>query len=211
MIMPAHLTTVLPPAMNHVFVDFENVHRVDASVVGAKSSNFTFLLGARQTNLDVDLVERLMEHAASVQLVRLTTSGRNGLDFALAYYVGRAVMTDPTGYFHIVSKDKGFEPLIEHLRSRHIRAHRHDDFSSLTFGGPAKSPAALPEDLFTRVLEHLRKNTTNRPKRLKTLTSHLLAVAGKTATSVDVTALIERLRKAGHVSIGEKDAVTYSV
>jgi hypothetical protein len=195
--------------MNHVFVDFENVHEVDPSVIGARSVSLTLLLGARQTKLDAALVEKLMEHAATVQLVRLTSSGKNALDFTLAYYVGRAVMTDPNGCFHIVSKDTGFEPLIEHLRSRHIQAHRHDDFTTLTFSGPAKPPSAPPEDLWTRVLERLGKNVTNRPKRKKALVSHLLAFLGKAVTEADVVNLIEKLRKAGRLSIGDKDAVTY--
>lgn len=197
--------------MNHVFVDFENVHQVDRSVIGSKSVCFTLLLGARQTKLDVALVEKLMEHAASVQLVRLTSSGRNALDFTLAYYLGRAVLSDPSGYFHIVSKDTGYDPLIAHLRSRHIHAHRHDDFTTLTFSGLQKPSSAQSEDLFTRVLEHLRKNTTNRPKRKKTLVSHLLALAGKTATEGDVLKLVESLREAGHLSLGDKDAVSYHV
>ena len=95
----------------------------------AGNQGFTLLLGAGQTRLDAALVETLMEDAATVQLVRLTSFGKNALDFALAYYVGRAVMANPTGWFHIVSKDTGFDPLIEHLRSRHIHAQRHDDFT----------------------------------------------------------------------------------
>jgi hypothetical protein len=82
--------------MNHVFVDYENVHEVAPALIGAKSVSLTLLLGARQTKLDAALVEKLMENAASVQLVRLNTSGRNALDLALAYYVGRAVVADPT-------------------------------------------------------------------------------------------------------------------
>jgi hypothetical protein len=121
-------------------------------------------LGARHTRLDVALVEKLMEHAASVQLVRLTSSGRNALDFALSYYLGRAVLSDPTAYFHVVSRDKGFDPLIEHLRSRHIHAHRHDDFTTLTFSDPTKVATAPPDDLLPRVLEYLKTKTTNRPK-----------------------------------------------
>ena len=206
--MSAH-PTPLPPPLNHVFVDFENVHEVDPALIGAKSVSLTLLLGARQTRLDAALIEKLMEHAASVQLVRLTTSGKNALDFALAYYVGRAVMADPTGSFHIVSKDTGFDPLIEHLRSRHIHAQRHGDFTTLVFSGPAKPPSAPPEDLMPRVLEHLSKHVNNRPKRKKTLVSHLLAFSGNAVTEADVVALVETLRKAGRLSIGEKDAVTY--
>ena len=195
--------------MNHVFVDFENVHQVDLSVIGTKGVDFTLMLGARQTKLDAALVEKLMEHAASVHLVRLTSSGRNALDFALAYYLGRAAMADPNGSFHIVSKDTGFDPLIDHLRSRSIRADRHADYAGLTFAGPPKPVSAPPEDLLTRVVGHLRKNATNRPKRKKTLVSHLLGVCGKTATEADVMKVIEGLRSAGHITIGDRDAVTY--
>jgi hypothetical protein len=166
------------------------------------------LLGARQTRLEVDLVEKLIKYAASVQLVRLTTSGQNALDFTLAYYLGRAVITDPTGHFHVVSKDTGFEPLIEHLRSRHVQAHRHNDFTTLPSSTPAKPLSAGPEDLLPRVLEHLRKNSNNRPKKKKKLVSNLLASFAKT-TEMDVLTLIERLCKAGHLSFGDKDAVKY--
>jgi hypothetical protein len=55
-----------PPPLHHVFVDFENIHHVDVSVIGARSVNFTILLGANQTRLDVGLVEKLLAHAASV-------------------------------------------------------------------------------------------------------------------------------------------------
>ena len=221
--MPAIVTSDLPRPMNHVFVDFENVRHVDFSLIGAKAVSFTLLLGARNTKLDVPLVEKLMEHAASVQLVRQTSSGRNALDFALSYYLGRAVLADPTAYFHVVSGDKGFDPLIEHLRSRHVHARRHDDFTTLTFSGPVKAPVAPnvptaakaptvpPEDLMTRVLEQLRRNIANRPKRKSTLISHLRAFAGKTATEADAVKLVEALREAGHISFSEKDAVTYHV
>ena len=202
---PAHL----PLPLNHVFVDFENVHEVDLAVFGTKSVPFTLLLGAHQTRLDAALVEKLLEHAATVQLVRLTSCGKNALDFALAYYVGRAVMADPTGFFHIVSKDTGFDPLVEHLRSRHIRARRHDDFTALTFSGPVKPPLAPPEDLLTRAQEHLRKLVTNRPKRKQTLVRHLLAFSGNGVTEADVLNLVESLCRAGHLTVGEKDAVTY--
>lgn len=227
-----HSITELAPPVNHVFVDFENVHRIDASVIGSKTVSFTLLLGAQQTKLDADLVEKLMEHATSVQLIRLTSSGKNALDFTLAYYVGRAVIANPTAYIHIVSKDTGYDPLVEHLRSRHIHAHRHDSFGTLTFSGTAKvatvafkgeavaptagtvTPRAVTapkETPMTRVLERLRKNVTNRPKKKKTLLSHLRSTLGKDATEEEAAELIETLRRSGHISIGDKDVVTYKV
>ncbi len=184
------IATDLPPPVNHVFVDYENVHTIDLTVIGSKAVSFTLLLGARQTKLDAALVEKLLQHASSIQLVRLTSSGKNALDFALAYYVGRAVAADPTGYFHIISKDGGYDALIEHLKSKHIRIRRHNDFASLTFSIPAKpvpapTSAATPKqkaspkpkvqspavadanNLEKQILEHLRKPSTTRPRTQK--------------------------------------------
>lgn len=202
--------------MNHVFVDFENQPKIDSALIGTKAVSFTLLLGAKQTKLDAALVEKMMEHAAAVELIRLTSGGKNALDFALAYYVGRKALTDPTAYFHIISKDKGFDPLIEHLRSRHIHARRHDSFATLTFSGTAKAaiveakaePARAEEPL-NRVLELLRKNDAKLPKKKKPLLSYLRSQLGKGATETEATKVLEKLRKDGHVSIGDKDAVTY--
>jgi len=87
--MTADLVTDLPQPVNHVFVDFENVHKIDLTVIGKKAVSFILLVGPRQTKISVDLVEKLFEHAVSVQLVRLASPGRNAMDFALAYYLGR--------------------------------------------------------------------------------------------------------------------------
>jgi hypothetical protein len=222
-------TTDLPAPANHVFVDFENVQDVDPAVIGNKTVRFTLLVGPRQTKLAVSLVEKLLEHAASVQLVRLASGGRNALDFVLAYYVGRAVAADPAGSFHIVSKDRGYDPLIEHLQSKHIRARRYNSFATLTLAGPAGLPAratlavapkpksrsksgtrpSIPDERTTRVLEHLRKPTTNRPKKTQKLISFLVAYLGRKITEAEALNLVENLRQAGHLAIGEKGAITY--
>lgn len=52
------------------------------------------------------------------------------------------MLADPTAYFHIVSKDGGFDPLIEHLRARHIQVHRHVSCADLTFSWPGKKAPA---------------------------------------------------------------------
>jgi hypothetical protein len=221
--------TELQSPVNHVFVDFENVHEIAPGIIGSKAVSFTLLLGSRQTKLEASLVEKLLEHAASVQLVRLTSPGKNALDFALAYYLGRAVAADPTGSFHIVSKDAGYDPLIEHLRSRHIRARRHDNFATLTFAetvklpirtplatAPRQKPQAKPEvqlplleERATQVLEHLRKASTNRPRNRKKLVSFISAHLGQNTTEAEASNHIESLRLARQLDIDEKGAVSY--
>lgn len=229
----------LHPLMNHVFVDFENVHQIDLSVIGDKSVSFMLLVGASQSKLDVALVEKLMERAASVQLVRLTSSGRNALDFALSYYVGRAAVSDPAGYFHIISKDTGFNPLVEHLRSRNIRARRHDDFASLSFSTPSKTLAGPPKVALSppkpvpaqkpavtkpakasasplkpklSLAEALEKRLRESPRtrpRSKKKLIHFAQQLGHKATEAEAGAAIEKLRKDAHLEIDAKSAATY--
>lgn len=203
---------------------------VDLTILGSKAANFTLLLGPRQTKLDVALVEKLLAHAASVQLVRLASGGRNALDFTLVYYVGRAVAADPAGYFHIISKDTGYDPLIEHLQSRNIHAQRHNNFTTLPFAAPAgqptfntpaatkpksapksKAPVFSLDERETQVLEHLRKTTTTRPRKENKLLSFLIAYLGHKITETEAMNIVKNLSRTGHLTIGEKGAVTYNV
>lgn len=202
----------LPPAakpINYVFVDFENVHELDLSIIGEKEVVFTLLVGACQKKLDVDLVEKLLECSASVKLIRLTSMGKNALDFALSYYAGRASAADPAGYIHIVSKDAGFNPLIEHLGSKGIKARRHDTFAELSFCLPAKFREPVVDDPFEKVLAHFRKNVTNRPKKKKTLLSHLSTQFANRLGESGISTLIDRLTGKGYLVIDNKEVVTY--
>lgn len=218
-----------PSPVNHVFVDYENVQTVDPTIIGSKTVHVTLLLGPQKAKLDATVVERLLEHVPTVQMIRLTSSGRNALDFALAYYLGRAAQADPYGSFHVVSKDKGYDALLEHLRSKQIQAHRHNDFKTLTFSVPAKPATSVPRTtkparatakpskpptvalpaLDARVWEYLRKPTTNRPRTKAKLTSHLVThLANKVAQS-EVLKLITRFAQSGKLIIDEKEKITY--
>lgn len=220
--------------ISHIFVDFENVHHVDAALFNSGSPvHLTLLVGAKQTKIETGLVEKLLAHASSVHWVRLASSGKNALDFTLAYYVGRAATLHPLAHFHIISKDTGFDPLIAHLQTLQIHIQRHNDYAALT-GNPApaskttrtpKSPPASPrsprtrstrantvaKDPYAHVLEHLRQHPRNRPKQEKSLAPHLRSVCGKGTTDAGVQALLTRLIKDRHITITEKGAITYSL
>jgi hypothetical protein len=221
-------TNDLPPPVNYIFVDYENINDVDPAIIGDRTVHVTFLLGAKKTRFDVTVVEKLVRHAATVELIRLTSPGRNALDFALAYYLGRAVLSDPRGCFHIVSKDKGYDPLIEHLRSRHIFARRHENFTTLrsgsavrssVAGSPATTPAAKAaaqprtpsslETLAQQAWEHLRKPTTNRPRTRNKLISHLISHLGKKITETEVSHLVEKLIQTNRLTCDDRERISY--
>jgi hypothetical protein len=218
---------------NHVFVDFENVHSVDLAIFAIEAFQFTLLLGAKQKQLKVELVSELLKHAAAVRLIRLESSGKNALDFSLAFYLGQAVVGDPTGSFHIISKDKGFDPLIEHLRAKQIMAQRHDDFTSLGFLTPAagiiKAPEPAPvsaekihqgatrppkttNDRWSELVGHLESYGPNRPSsKIKLVRDVVSYFAKQGITAAEAKGLINQLRQRGLIAIDGKGAVTYNL
>ena len=215
---------------NHVLVDFENVCKIDPTIFKNKNVTLTLLLGAGQTKLEVALVEQLLLHATSVRLVSLTSRGKNALDFTLAYYLGQAVVADPTGCFHVVSKDTGFDPLVEHLQSKNRSVLRHDDFGTLSFTPllksttvaqpvtsatpkpppKAKTAGPRPDGLAEQALAHLRKTPpATRPKSRKTLIRFLVTHLGSSATEPEAESLIENLSHAGYFAVDTKGTVNY--
>jgi hypothetical protein len=214
--MSTEATPHLP--VNHVFVDVENVKRIEASVLGGKHLRLHLFLGPQNKKLDVEVVEKLLEHAQAVQLIRSGTVGRNALDFVLAYHLGQAVLADPKGYFHIVSKDAGFDALVDLLKSRHVKVKRHEDWAALNFlsqpkpspvvpAAPAPAPAAkaqakvntqavpkpAPANTLSAAAEklvgNLKKTPKNRPKKEKTLIAHATNITGKDKPDAETRAL----------------------
>jgi len=189
-----------PTAMTYfVFVDFENVQKVDLALIEGKPVHVTLLIGKKQTWLDLTLVQQVRRLPAQVELLEVGASGHNALDLTLAYYLGRAVEQIPEATFAIVSKDKDFEPMIGHLTARGIQIVRKDSFAALPFlqppkpapatkarpplkvvtGKPAPEPKPAPvkpakgriEDKLARLIKHLR----NGPPTDRTKLEHTIA------------------------------------
>jgi len=207
--------------VNHVFVDQENVKSIDAAVIGGKHLRLHVFLGPQNKKLDVEVVEKLLENAQAVQLIRIATVGRNALDFVLAYHLGQAVLADSKGYFHIVSKDAGFDALVDLLKSRHVKVKRHADWSTLHFQSTPKpamavvSPVAAAKPALSeaaqKLLENLRKNLKGRPKKEKTLIAHAMNYTGKDKPDAETGAVkvVGELKKAKYITVDEKGALTY--
>ncbi len=203
---------------NHVFVDMENVKKIESSLLEEKTVSFHLFLGPQNKTLDLSVVESLLIHADRVQLIRSPKNGKNALDFVLAYYLGQAAAAEPKAHFHIVSKDQGFDSLVELLKSKKIKAKRHDDWSSLNFHAEHPPIATLPVPTLAKkplsedaekVLSHLQKSPTNRPKKKETLLSQAKNYLGKGATEAMAEKVVAELCRTGHLAFDDKSKVTY--
>ncbi|HEX2750811.1 MAG TPA: PIN domain-containing protein, partial [Verrucomicrobiales bacterium] len=79
---------VSPSSIKHIFVDYENVPHFESGLLKKDTVILTLLLGRDQAKQHAALVKKLKENG-TVHLIRLASSGKNAVDFALAYYLGR--------------------------------------------------------------------------------------------------------------------------
>jgi PIN domain len=193
--------------MQYIFVDFENVHEVDLDLVAGRDVVVHLVLGERQKTLPLEMVERLMKYPAQVRLVKAGKSGKNALDFVLAYRVGVESVADPKGYYHIVSHDTGFDTLILHLRKHHILARRDESFAKAFDLG--EIPPGTAADRAKIVAARLTKNKTARPKRKKTLVSQINAYFGKKLTEQELEEIVKTLIADHVIELGPKGEVAY--
>jgi hypothetical protein len=119
--------------MEYVFIDSENV-ALRAIPNHDRIRMLILFAGENQKNVSIEIAESLRQLGPKARLVRMHGSGKNALDFHIAYYLGKYAETDPKGIFRIVSKDKGFDPLVEHLRTADIECSRVENLATKVVG-----------------------------------------------------------------------------
>jgi hypothetical protein len=117
---------------NYVMVDYENVQNIDLNCLKDKNFYIKIFIGTNQTKIPIDLVLKSQELSGQVEWIQINGSGKNALDFHITFMLGRLTERDPTGFFHIISKDTGFDPLVSYLKSQKLNCKRSDDLSSIT-------------------------------------------------------------------------------
>lgn len=127
---------------NYVMIDFESVQPSGLELLRHDHFKVFVFVGANQGKISFETAAALQEMGDRAEYVKVSGSGKNALDFHIAFYIGQLVEKDPKAFFHIISKDSGFDPLIAHLKDKGLlvaRAQRINDIP-LVKAGNAKSP-----------------------------------------------------------------------
>lgn len=109
---------------NYVLIDFENVQPATIAALDAEHFHVIVFCGANQTKVGLDLATAIQKMGSRAQYLQISGNGSNALDFHIAFYIGELASREPGAFFHIISKDTGFDPLIAHLKSRKILCAR---------------------------------------------------------------------------------------
>jgi hypothetical protein len=109
---------------NFVLIDSENVMPEYIEKLKHEHFRVVVFVGANLKRLNFEIVSAVQSLGSNGSYVQISSHGPSALDFHIAYYIGKLASANPDAYFHIISKDKGFDPLIKHLKNQKIFCSR---------------------------------------------------------------------------------------
>jgi hypothetical protein len=123
-----------------LLVDFENVPKVDLAAVPA-GVVVPFFFGAAQKSVPTEFLRAALKLGERFVPIDIAGAGRNALDFHIAFYLGEYLTRNPAAHCVILSRDKGFDPLVKHLNARDYSVRR---VATLEEAFPALPSRQLP-------------------------------------------------------------------
>jgi len=189
-----------------LLVDYENIVKVDLAAIPA-GVRVPFFFGASQKSVPTDFLKAALRLGERFVPIDIEGQGKNALDFHIAFYLGELLAQNPRAHCVILSKDKGFDPLIRHLVGRGFAVRRVASLAeSLPSAAAPERPAggARTRTADTPLAKALKRLTamaaSKRPHRRKGLVAELHSHLAKKLSEAEIEALVDQLAAAGKLS-----------
>lgn len=188
-----------------LLVDFENVQQVDLARLD-ESFQIAIFVGASQKNVPIELVTNAQKLGSRIEWQRVDANGSNALDFFIACQLGRVLEKSPQLHCIVLSKDKGFDPLLRHLNKAGLKCKRLNSLLELDH---KTRQLEEPNPNYERVVELLGKSEKKaRPRKRKTLSKHISSMFQNKIAQSDIDRIIDILF-ANKLISETNDAITY--
>jgi|WetSurMetagenome_2_1015567.scaffolds.fasta_scaffold229008_2 hypothetical protein len=197
-----------------LYIDYENVQSVDLGRIVQMDFKIWVFTGVSQNRIPIDLVKSTQAFGNKLAWVTIDGNGPNALDFHIAYYLGVHVAENPRDEYFILSKDKGFDPLVSHVGKGNIRCRRISTVSEIesTSRASARIKKVKESDgMYSKIVANLSKIEANRrPRNRRTLLQFVKALAGKSQKELKPEQIVAQLI-AARVVIDGKEGLTYKL
>ncbi len=114
----------------YLLIDFENVQAFEVEKLPGDMQVIIFT-GSNQNNVSVDLVTKTQKLGSRLEWRHIDKGGHNALDFFIAYQLGKTFEKEPLAECFILTKDKGFDPLLNNLKSTGRKCRRIETLGDL--------------------------------------------------------------------------------
>lgn len=187
-----------------LFVDYENVGKsLDLKLVPEDVQVLVFF-GASQKSVPTEFMRTAHRMGPRFVQIDIEGQGKNALDFHVAFYLGEQLAANAQADCIVLSKDKGFDVLIEHLKQRGFKVRGADSmavaFPSTAPKAAAKPPTASPKSSAKQTpplvlaIEWLKSTQARtRPLKRKGLIAHLYTHFRKQLTEQQIEQLVADL------------------
>jgi hypothetical protein len=106
-----------------LLVDYENIGKIDLGAI-PDGVRVPFFFGASQRSVPTEFLKAALRLGERFVPIDIEGQGKNALDFHIAFYLGEYLAGAPETACVILSKDKGFDPLVRHLTLRGFAVRR---------------------------------------------------------------------------------------
>jgi hypothetical protein len=179
-----------------LLVDYENVAKLDLGAIPAGIKVPVFF-GASQRTVTVDFLECAVKLGERFIRVNIEGQGKNALDFHIAFYLGEYLSKTPKAECIVLSRDKGFDPLVRHLGARGFAVRRAETLEEAY--GVTRISTGLKAHI-ERVVRLLGKVDSNkRPRKRKTLLKQVASFCPK-LPSMEVETIVACMESEGKIS-----------
>ncbi len=180
-----------------VLIDYENIQPHLDALAKDKNIYARIFVGAQQDKILFNIATAIQKMGARAEYIKIKGTGKNALDFHIAYYIGTIAEKTPDAHFYIISKDQGYDPLVTHLQEKKINISRVETISEIT----TSQKKTAPKSKIDTVIEGLRNMGASRPKTLKTLGSTINNLFQGQLKTSEIDALIETLKQKKYITI----------
>jgi hypothetical protein len=115
---------------NLLLVDFENVQKIDLSLLDDSFWAIIFV-GQFQKQPRLKGQTDHKNKFRRLDFQKIEGHGKNALDFHIAFELGRVFETEPDINCIVLSRDKGFDPLLQFLNKKGLKCQRIDSLDEL--------------------------------------------------------------------------------
>lgn len=178
---------------NYILIDLENVQPKNLEILKGHDFKVVVFVGSKQMKISFDLAVAMQSLGGVAEYVKIDGDGPNALDFHIAFYIGRISASDDNCYFHIISKDTGFDPLIRHLKTKKIYAQREKDISEIPLLKISNSKSI--SERLDAIVDYLKSRGNAKPRTVVTLSNSINSLFQQKLGEPELSNLVDELVK----------------
>ncbi len=181
-----------------LLIDYENIQQIDLSVIEDMDIQVKIFIGKSQNKIPFSLVADAQRFGTNFDWIKIDGNGNNALDFHIAYYLGFLTRVDQKSEYIILSKDKGFDPVVRYVTKKNIKCQRINSIVEIL---ETKKKPSIDKAHMNKILDNLRKiDKAKRPRKRMTLHKYAISLVKGTMSEKEVIEIIDELFIEGLIS-----------